>query len=328
MQWGQIKVLFILSFLVLDIFLLNQFMEKQQASELGPIATENSENFEAELESNNITVSWDNVPTEVPSVPQTISSGSEFSEGILSQIQELREGDEQTVAVQNNSVLKSELNEPVEVTEDNVVDQVNSVVPFGNQYEYWNWNKEEGVILFFQKKNDHTIFYNSAGFLMLQVEDGKITNYIATLLSFSDGEEQAPSSGSKETQLIQPRKIIQKLMEEDHLASGDEVTSMSVGYYNSFYLVPGEENGPQVFAPTWKVTVNGEKNLFVYAMTGAVIDEKESAFIEKINSSFNLSVNNTSSPLVDNEKNEEAEEAEGTEETEETEETNNGVSNE
>ena len=46
MQWGQIKVLFILSFLVLDIFLLNQFMEKQQASELGPIATANSEDFE------------------------------------------------------------------------------------------------------------------------------------------------------------------------------------------------------------------------------------------------------------------------------------------
>ncbi|ASF41361.1 hypothetical protein CEH05_20190 [Halobacillus halophilus] len=313
MQWGQIKVLFILSFLVLDIFLLNQFMEKQQASELGPIATANSESFEDELENNNITVSWDNVPSEVPAVPQTISSGSEFSEGVLSQIQELREGDEQTV----DSVLKSELSEPVEVTEDNVVDQVNSVVPFSNQYEYWNWNKEEGVILFFQKKNDRTIFYNSGGFLMLQVEDGKITSYIATLLSFSNGDEQAPSSGSQDPQIIQPSKIIQKLMDEDHLASGDEVTSMSVGYYNSFYLVLGEENGPQVFAPTWKVTVNGEKILFVYAITGAVIDEKESAFIEKINSSFDLSVNNTPAPLVDNEKSNDG-----------TEETNNGVSNE
>ena len=154
-----------------------------------------------ELENNNITVSWDNIPSEVPSVPQTISSGSEFSEGILSQIEELREGDEQTVAVQNNSVLKGKLNEPIEVTEDNVVEQVNRVVPFSNQYEYWNWNKEEGVILFFQKKNDRTIFYNSGGFLMLQVADGKITSYIATLISFSDGEEQASSSGTKDPQL-------------------------------------------------------------------------------------------------------------------------------
>ncbi|MFZ0370094.1 MAG: two-component system regulatory protein YycI [Halobacillus sp.] len=323
MQWGQIKVLFILSFLVLDIFLLNQFMEKQQASELGPIATANSEDFEDELENNNITVSWDNIPSEVPSVPQTISSGSEFSEGILSQIEELREGDEQTVAVQNNSVLKGKLNEPIEVTEDNVVEQVNRVVPFSSQYEYWNWNKEEGVILFFQKKNDRTIFYNSGGFLMLQVADGKITSYIATLISFSDGEEQASSSGTKDPQLIQPSKVIQRLMDEEHLVSGDEVTNMTVGYYNSINLVPGEENGPQVFAPTWKVTVNGEKILFVYAITGAIIDEEESAFIEKINSSFNLSVNNTPAPLVDNEKSNE--ETEGTEETEET---NNGVSNE
>jgi|GEM_PF-1016593 len=322
MQWGQIKVLFILSFLVLDIFLLNQFMEKQQASELGPIATANSKDFETELENNNITVSWDNIPSEVPSAPQTISSGSEFSEGILSQIQQLREGDEQTVAVQNNSVLKGKLNDPVEVTEDNVVEQVDDVVPFSNQYEYWNWNKEEGVILFFQKKNDRPIFYNSGGFLMLQVVDGKITSYIATLLSFSDGDEKAPSSGSQDPQLIQPSKIIQKLMDEEQLVSGDEVSSMSIGYYNSINLVPGEENGPQVFAPTWKVTVNGEKILFVYAITGAIIDEKEPAFIEKINSSFNLSLNNTPAPLVDNEKTEE------TEGTEETEETSNGVSNE
>ena len=123
--------------------------------------------------------------------------------------------------------------------------------------------------------------------------------------------------------MIQPSKVIQRLMDEEHLVSGDEVTNMTVGYYNSINLVPGEENGPQVFAPTWKVTVNGEKILFVYAITGAIIDEEESAFIEKINSSFNLSVNNTPAPLVDNEKSNE--ETEGTEETEET---NNGVSNE
>ncbi|MGP4069075.1 two-component system regulatory protein YycI [Halobacillus sp. B29] len=317
MQWGQIKVLFILSFLILDLFLLQQFLEKQQTSEIGPIATANEEDFETELENNEITVSWDNIPSETPSVPQTMTSGGKFSEGVLSQIQGLKEGDQQNVVVQEDMILKGELNESVEIDEENIENQVNNIVPFSNQYELWNWNEEEGVLLFFQKKNDRTIFFNTRGFLMLEVKDGEITNYVATLLSFSDTEEEDTPSTIQDPQLIQPRKIIQKLMDEDQLTAGDEVTSMEIGYYNSINLVPGEENGPQVFAPTWKVTVNGEENLFVFAITGAIIDNNESDFIQRVKSSFDLNVGNegeTSLPLMDNENS--------------NEETNNGVSNE
>ncbi|QAS52911.1 two-component system regulatory protein YycI [Halobacillus litoralis] len=277
MQWGQIKILFILSFLVLDLFLLQQFLSKQSEDELGQISTV-AEDIETALENNDITIAEDAIP-EVTEVAGLKSKEGGFSEDILSQIEEIDDS-EQQVEVENDRVLKVTLDEPVEVNEDNIINKVNSIVPFGAQYSYWGWNEEEGTALFFQIANDRTVYFNEGGYLLVNIADGEITGYVATLLNFSDTEEDTAVSSPE--QIIAPLSAINTLYTAGYIEEGDEVTSMSVGYHSSFNLVPGEENGPQVFAPTWKVTVNDEKNLFLYAISGTFIESDETGFIEDL----------------------------------------------
>ncbi|MBH0230287.1 two-component system regulatory protein YycI [Halobacillus yeomjeoni] len=287
MQWGQIKVLFILSFLILDLYLLQQFLEKQQEAELGKITYSASEDIETVLENNDVTFAPDAIPKETPEVPILISEESKFSEEIISKMKTLEDEGEQIVSLPSGNVLKAQLEEPVEVTSENVLEQVNSVFPFSNQYSYWGWNKDNGVLLFFQKVNDRTVYFNKGGFLMVQVKNNKITGYIATLLAFSD----SPGEDSEKEQmvdLIDSKRVVKQLYEEEKITSGDQVTKMTIGYHNSLNLAPGQESGPQVFGPTWKVTVNESENHFVYAIDGTIITIEEEDFIKEIEATYNL----------------------------------------
>ncbi|KHE71880.1 two-component system regulatory protein YycI [Halobacillus sp. BBL2006] len=281
MQWGQIKLLFILSFLILDLFLLQQFLSKQDQTELNEMTT-TSETIQSELQNNNITWSEEGIPEEAPKVANITSSQSKFSEEILSEIETLKEDGNQEINFVRDNVLKATIKDPVEFTEENVTEKVDEVVPFSNQYSFWGWNKEQNVLLFFQKANGRTVYFNQGGFLMVKVEDGKMTEYVATLLSFETEETES------ETSLISPLTTIKRLMDEGKIESGDEITSMNVGYYSSFSLEAGEENGPQVFGPTWKVTVNGDENHFVYAVYGTIIDTQEENFIQTSKENYGM----------------------------------------
>src|SRR5690625_2952033 len=55
MQWSQIKTLFILSFLILDIYLIVQFIDKQDQENMGILEQEES-TIEQRLEDENITI--------------------------------------------------------------------------------------------------------------------------------------------------------------------------------------------------------------------------------------------------------------------------------
>lgn len=278
MQWGQIKVLFILSFLILDLYLLQQFLDKQKEAEVGNISLSESEGVEMEIENSGITIGSDALPADTPDVP-TIKSENKnnFSEEILSQIETLEDEGKQDIKISNN-ILKSTLKDPVKVNEDNVIEKVDQVVPFSDQYSYWGWNEEKKAILFFQKANGKTVYFNQGGFLQVLVQDGEITGYLATLLSFSD--ISTSSTQEKKTKLIEPYTIIKHLLEEGKIDSGDRITKMKVGYHNNINLNPWEERGPQAFAPTWKIMVNSDQFYFVYATDGKIIDINEDEFIE------------------------------------------------
>lgn len=285
MQWGQIKTLFIISFLILDLFLLQQFLQKQDQSQLSQLAIENEETAD-ELRNRGIEFSDDILNMDVPNVNGINSQEIEFSEEVLSQIETLDEEEGQTVQLlENETVLRVALTDPVEVSEESIREDVVDLVPFADQYSYWGYNEEENIALFFQKVNDRTVYFNQGGVLMVRVEEGQITEYVATLLSFSN-EETEQSQGSN--QLISPLNIILQLEDNGQIESGDEVTSMQVGYYSFFNLVPSQENGPQRFGPTWKVVVNGDEFHFLFATNGQILDLDESNFINRTIQAFDF----------------------------------------
>ncbi|MDY0394694.1 two-component system regulatory protein YycI [Virgibacillus halophilus] len=66
-----------------------------------------------------------------------------------------------------------------------------------------------------------------------------------------------------------------KLYENNQLNSGDEVSEIKIGYHTVVPLT----NGVQVFAPTWKLTVNDKRSYFVNAIEGVVISKDDVSFL-------------------------------------------------
>jgi regulatory protein YycI of two-component signal transduction system YycFG len=288
MQWGQIKLLFILSFLILDLFLLQQFLSKEAEDELGQISTV-AESVETELQENDIEVKEGAIPDDLPEASEIVSSSdNSFSDEIMSQIEEIDDSNQQIEFDEDRQVVKVTLDEPVEVTEDTVQDKVDSLIPFSSQYSYWGWNEEEGAAIYFQAVDNQTVYFNKRGSLLVNIKDNEITGYVASLLSFSEDDSTVNEFSQSDVDL-EPLNAIRTLLENGLIQPGDEVTSMDIGYHTSFDLAPGEENGSQVFTSTWKVTVNGERNHFVYALYGTVIENiDEASFISDIKRTHNF----------------------------------------
>lgn len=61
MQWRQIKTLFILCFLILDVYLVFQFLEKQQATDIG-FLEDKDVTLEQQLKDDDITI--ENMPEQ------------------------------------------------------------------------------------------------------------------------------------------------------------------------------------------------------------------------------------------------------------------------
>ncbi|MYL50739.1 hypothetical protein GLV98_14690 [Halobacillus litoralis] len=287
MQWGQIKTLFIISFLILDLFLLQQLLSKQAEDEVGQISTV-AESIETELEANDISIAEDAIPEELPeATPIESESMHTFPDDVMSQIEDMGESDKKIELKEDGQVLQVTFDEPIEVTEDTIQSVVTDVVPFASRYSYWGWNEEAGAALFFQAKNNKTVYFNNNGYLLVNIVDGEMTGYVATLLSFEDGEYSGPSGDTEIT--IEPLSAIRILLNNGLIEPGDEITSMDIGYHTSYSLPAGEENETQVFASTWKVTVNGDRNHFLYTLDGTIIEYiNEESFISDVKSEYGL----------------------------------------
>ncbi|UOR10799.1 two-component system regulatory protein YycI [Halobacillus amylolyticus] len=292
MQWGQIKTLFIFSFLVLDLFLLQQFLDKQDQANVG---TMEESQFEKSLSNADITISND-IPEEAPPVSLITASPGDFTEDQLNQIKNL-EG--QSAKVYDDSLLHSILDEPIEVTEESIVSAVSEHVPFSSQYSFWDWNEDLGKAVFFQKANSRTVYYNSEGVLMVNIENGAMTGYTLAHLKVPN------QSGEDKQELISPLEVVEKLYTDGIINGGDTITDMSIGYYSA-YKNPGGEASGQLFAPTWKVTINGSEDAFFYALAAKpqYLNLSESNFIQTTLEEFEKTMDsNEQNIFTNNEEN-------------------------
>src|SRR5699024_3508968 len=85
------------------------------------------------------------------------------------------------------------------------------------------------------------------------------------------------SSRRDRQSLIQPIKAIETLYGHNELVSGDKVSAVDIGFHTRVPLA----NGVQVFVPTWKLTVNEEKNYFVNAIEGFIFSSDEIGFLQE-----------------------------------------------
>lgn len=265
MQWGHIKTLFILSFLLLNIYLVSAFIDRQQ--EIGYLDSQELP-IEDQLASEEITY-------------EDVSSIDEMQMAYISVIQrdltvedmeELADLEEQTTEVFQDNIIISELEESIPLSKEMTAEELESnVLPkvlYGEEYTYWNWDEEVNVVVFFQEKEDSTIYFNENGLLIgFLNEDGELTHYAQTILGESEVQGEL-------VQLNQPVQVIGQLYNANYLNRGDEITDMKIGYYSRITA-----EGIQVFAPTWNVEINEEENQFVNAAEGVIYESNPQEFL-------------------------------------------------
>jgi len=270
-QWSQIKTLFILCFLALNVYLLFQLYEQQEKH--GFINEPIESTFEEQLEQDNITI------------PESILNSAEKRASFMTveqkkfNLKELKGFDSmlnQSLSVINETLIVSVLEKKIEIPEsaskENIIEIIKRLTPYSDEYTFWKWDKDLNMIIFFQQKDNQSIYYNKNGLFILFLNDhNQVVFYSQTMLA----DEEVTQESQK---LISPIRAIETIYNSGQLLYGDEIEKVEVGYHTR---IPSA-SGVQVFVPTWKVVVNNEKYYFVNAIEGYVFSSNEREFLSEI----------------------------------------------
>jgi regulatory protein YycI of two-component signal transduction system YycFG len=258
LDWNKIKTIFIITFLILDIFLFFQFIQKRNNSQLEIMV---EENIEEQLAANKIT--HVDLPKEPAQAAYITGKSREFHE------EETRSLKGQTVVLLDSKTIHSSLKDPIaipktdkgyffeEFLRDSVLD--------GTKYKYWKLDEKEKKIYFFQQFKGKNIFHNQYAAIVADInEKNEIVSYTQTMLT--DVKEMGGESKAQE--IITATKALKTLYLKGEIESGSRVTKVELGYYT---VVIPSSSGFQVIAPTWHFVLNGKDDYFVNAIEGQII---------------------------------------------------------
>ncbi|MFD2680882.1 two-component system regulatory protein YycI [Bacillus seohaeanensis] len=264
MDWNKTKTIFIIVFLILDIFLLSIFVQKLSVNNLEVFG---ETTFEERIKAEGIEYDFTN---EVLSQAYISAKPKKFTE------KEIASLEDQDVTVLNNTTIQSTLDEPYSLGEKlntaELTSFVNSTVLYGDRYMLWNVNEEDQKIVYYQTYKDEPLFHNINSEITFYVnKDNEIISYKQTMLeSFEEISEKE--------KLITPIQTLKAFYEDKKILPNSKVADPEVGYYT---LLPLAES--QVLTPTWHFVVEHEgktEDLFINALNGQIIEieqpEKES----------------------------------------------------
>jgi regulatory protein YycI of two-component signal transduction system YycFG len=259
LDWSKTKTIFIIVFLILDIFLLTLFINKYNESQYDFLGEAKLEDY---LQIENIEY---NLPLSKDPEKQSYLNAitKAFTE------EEIKEFKNQSIEIIDSTVISSKLNESEYVISekfkpDELKDFIAKNVLHGDSYSYWGVDEDQQRILYYQTYNGKSLFKNINGELAIYFnEDRKIVSYTQTLMTDFDEFTEKKS-------VITPLQALDTLYSKEKLPSDSKVKTPEIGFYT---LVPETER--QVLSPAWHFTVtkDGEtEHLFVNAFEGNVIE--------------------------------------------------------
>lgn len=262
MDWSKSKSIFIVVFLILDVFLLSLYLNRHTEAQRMENTLLAERTIEAKLKDDNIT--YNNLPTTIEKAPYISGKVKNFEE------EDIDIPNVQTNADKNK--LLATLVDPVAIDiEDpnSVNDFLKSNVYEGASYVLWEVDAENKRAIFFQTAIGSVIYYNNSGTLTIYWnDDQEVFKYEQTLL-----EDINTTVSEEQRGLSAPLRAIQTLYNKGLLLSNSTVLEVNLGYST---LLP--ENETHVFVPTWEVRVktpdDEEEVYFVNAVQGGVVDLK------------------------------------------------------
>ncbi|GIN21976.1 MAG TPA: hypothetical protein DEO65_14290 [Bacillus bacterium] len=258
MDWGRLKTIFIIAFLILDIFLLTQLMNKQKDNKL-EVKTDVS--LEENLKNDGI--DYSNIPKD-PIRDQYMSANTKvFSEKEVDKLKD------QSVTIVDGAIIYSELAHPFKIPEKLNVQEleqyVKNTVLYGDQYGFGNYDEKAGTITFYQKHQDKLLFKNRSAHLVFYVKkDKEIDSYEQTMLEMIE-----PISEKEE--VLPAMRAVEAIFRNKLLKSDSKIVRAELGYYTVVNM-----EASQVLTPTWQVVIehDGEQeSMLVNAFEGQIIQE-------------------------------------------------------
>jgi regulatory protein YycI of two-component signal transduction system YycFG len=254
MDWSKIKTIFILTFLILDVYLFYQFIKIRDDNKY-EFATEAT--LEDKLKADEIKY------VELPKTPakeQYISTKPKiFTKEDLDKLKG------QMAYLKDATTIDSAFIKPIQLSSKFSVSEVTSYlrenILYGDHYQFFSKNDKKGTITFYQQYENKEFYKDISGTVTLNInKDNKITSYEQTYLIGLD-------KMSTNEEVLPPINAIETLHQKGLLKAKSKITNIELGYSTLVQLAAS-----QVLTPTWRVVVNDKEDLFVNAFEGQVIN--------------------------------------------------------
>ncbi|MGG1688655.1 two-component system regulatory protein YycI [Heyndrickxia ginsengihumi] len=260
MDWSKTKTMFIVVFLILDIFLAIVFGYKHTKNQYAIFANPTEEQSLKEAG-----ISYNNLPKGRSKRPYISASQKQFTDKDIKKLKN------QQASIVNKTMISSTFDKPIKLGKSLKEGQLEAVVEEnvlnGNQYKYWSYNKTLNQVIFYQTYENKRIFQNSSAQLIVYLNDknemiGYDQTYLTKITKYKEAEET-----------LSAIKALETLYKKGMIKPNSKVVDTDLGYYTRVPKL-------QVLVPTWHFVVqHGGKteHLFVNAFEGQVnkIDNNE-----------------------------------------------------
>lgn len=260
MDWSKTKSIFIGVFLILNVFLYTQYLNTyNEAQKLELLGTNND--IEARLKEENI--KYSDLPESIDTAPYISAKVKKYS------LDELPANSNETYKLISDNKLEVTFKAPIKLISTKQAAPLNDFlrqyVNEGQSFELWEIDEEARVATFFQRFNDHVLYYNENGEVKVYWnENGEVYMYEQSMLENIQEIKQNKS-------IIPPLQVLQTLYAKNLLKPNAHITTVKLGYSTLIRVTQ-----TQVLTPTWKVRVKAadgkEEQYFVNAIEGKVID--------------------------------------------------------
>lgn len=254
MDWSKIKTIFIITFLILDVYLLYQFMKTRDANKYELITETTIEDKLKADEIQYVDIPKTDIKDQYLSAKPRIFSKNDLTKlkGQVSSSMETSPTIQVTLTKPYQLTSKFEPSELASFLKDEVL--------YGSHYQFWEKNDKKNTITYIQQYENFPLYENINGMITFNLNaDNQIISYQQTYL---EGIEMLTAKEN----ILSPLKAIETLHQKGLLKTKSKITNIELGYSTLVQLTAS-----QVLAPTWCFVVNDKERLFVNAIEGQII---------------------------------------------------------
>ncbi|WP_343311153.1 two-component system regulatory protein YycI [Bacillus atrophaeus] len=279
MEWNKTKSIFIIAFLVLDIFLGYQFFEKRSSSEYDVI-----KNSSVQTDMNEDHITYGTLSDNAKEGSRITANQKSFTKEEIESLKGQKPKMDMPSDKHKVTKLKMEFTSPIALSKDSVEDDAKALVSSefqdGEEYKLWKVDKDKKQVIFFQTYQGKYIYQENddasemIGQVILHLNDkNEVISYEqSTLDTFKEIQKES---------LISELDAVESLYYQNLLKAHSTVKTVKFGYIAQYPLT-----STQVLAPVWRITVEYEKtvdgtkkkvqeNFTVNAMDSRVFDSSQ-----------------------------------------------------